>query len=192
MPRPAYFIPQRTKMDRRFHNRSRTYKACRQCSVVKPISEFYLETRTGTPKTDCKVCFNETRKSDDDYIKYKVSYREKNKVLLREKTKKWRDRKRCKDSLGFSMWQWLSTSRNAAKRLGHVPCTATVEELKASYTTICQCCLKDSKRMLIDHCHKTGKFRGWVCNWCNLLLGHARDSREVLLAAVSYLDRVKV
>ena len=31
---------------------------------------------------------------------------------------------------------------------------------------LCQCC-GDSAQLLLDHCHDTGAFRGWVCNSCN-------------------------
>lgn len=40
----------------------------------------------------------------------------------------------------------------------------------------------------VDHCHETGKVRGILCHNCNLLLGHAKDSRETLLQAISYLE----
>lgn len=39
----------------------------------------------------------------------------------------------------------------------------------------------------VDHCHKTKRVRGIICHHCNLVLGHARDSVEVLSAAIAYL-----
>lgn len=39
----------------------------------------------------------------------------------------------------------------------------------------------------IDHCHKTGKIRGLLCNLCNLGLGAFRDSPEALVEASKYL-----
>lgn len=39
-----------------------------------------------------------------------------------------------------------------------------------------------------DHCHETGKFRGWLCNWCNLALGHVKDDPARLRALISYLE----
>lgn len=38
-----------------------------------------------------------------------------------------------------------------------------------------------------DHSHKTGAFRGVLCGPCNLLLGCAKDSSNILHAAFSYL-----
>jgi hypothetical protein len=39
----------------------------------------------------------------------------------------------------------------------------------------------------IDHCHKTKRVRGILCQHCNLMLGHAQDNPERLLAAIAYL-----
>lgn len=43
----------------------------------------------------------------------------------------------------------------------------------------------------VDHCHETGEVRGLLCTNCNLLLGHAKDSLDILRAAQDYLLRSK-
>jgi len=42
---------------------------------------------------------------------------------------------------------------------------------------------------LIDHNHKTKKFRGIICNKCNALMGFAKDMCKILRAAIWYLRR---
>lgn len=42
----------------------------------------------------------------------------------------------------------------------------------------------------LDHCHVTGRFRGWLCNRCNLAFGHLGDSKEGLLKSSTYFDIV--
>ena len=42
-----------------------------------------------------------------------------------------------------------------------------------------------------DHDHHTNKSRGILCSNCNLLLGHAIDSEEILLKAAAYLRKHK-
>jgi hypothetical protein len=39
----------------------------------------------------------------------------------------------------------------------------------------------------IDHDHKTGQVRGFLCHCCNLLLGYAKDNIEILAIAIEYL-----
>lgn len=44
-----------------------------------------------------------------------------------------------------------------------------------------------NKEFCVDHCHKTGKVRGVLCNNCNRMLGFIKDSIEILDKAKIYL-----
>lgn len=46
---------------------------------------------------------------------------------------------------------------------------------------------KKIKRLSIDHCHKTNKIRGLLCQNCNTSLGGFKDSIDILQAAINYL-----
>ena len=46
-------------------------------------------------------------------------------------------------------------------------------------------------RICFDHDHNTGKFRGWICHRCNVVLGLTKDNSELLLAIVEYLKKSK-
>lgn len=50
---------------------------------------------------------------------------------------------------------------------------------------------KIKKVLCVDHCHKTGKVRGLLCNHCNSLLGFSRDNTETLNNAIYYLNNSK-
>jgi hypothetical protein len=52
----------------------------------------------------------------------------------------------------------------------------------------CPCCGKQAT-LVFDHCHRTGKPRGWLCGPCNKLLGWADDDPELLRAAIEYLAK---
>ena len=48
---------------------------------------------------------------------------------------------------------------------------------------------KATTRFAVDHCHKTGKVRGLLCDYCNVMLGRARDNKQVLQRAINYLNK---
>jgi hypothetical protein len=62
--------------------------------------------------------------------------------------------------------------------------------------TICELCNEDPRfsnptfgnhKILFDHCHVKGHFRGWICDRCNKVLGLVRDNHELLLRMAAYL-----
>lgn len=55
----------------------------------------------------------------------------------------------------------------------------------------CRETLNLDRKTHIDHCHDTGKVRGILCHFCNLVLGQAKDRAEVLRRLAEYLDRTK-
>ena len=72
--------------------------------------------------------------------------------------------------------------------------TAVREDLKNKYwhlrKELCDCCRKPSeKTLVIDHCHETLKFRGWICEHCNHGIGKLGDNLTGVLNAVRYLER---
>jgi hypothetical protein len=52
----------------------------------------------------------------------------------------------------------------------------------------CEICNATGK-ICFDHDHKTGKFRGWICENCNRALGHAKDNPEILYRMSEYLRK---
>ena len=53
---------------------------------------------------------------------------------------------------------------------------------------ICETHQSDLKKSLgVDHCHTTGKIRGLLCDKCNVLLGLANDSIDILNKAIIHL-----
>lgn len=44
------------------------------------------------------------------------------------------------------------------------------------------------KGLVLDHCHKTGRVRGFVCHKCNVGLSRFEDSIDLLQKAIDYLN----
>jgi prepilin-type processing-associated H-X9-DG protein len=75
---------------------------------------------------------------------------------------------------------------------------ATYDAMLASQNGVCAICAKSEtgkipsgeiKPFSVDHNHKTGEIRGLLCTQCNYMIGHCRESREILLAGIAYLDK---
>lgn len=52
----------------------------------------------------------------------------------------------------------------------------------------CEVCGRDGP-ICYDHCHAGGHFRGWLCNRCNVVLGHIGDDPDLLRKLADYLER---
>lgn len=50
----------------------------------------------------------------------------------------------------------------------------------------CEICGK-SGRICFDHDHKMGKFRGWICSRCNVVIGLVEEDKTILLKIIKYL-----
>jgi hypothetical protein len=54
----------------------------------------------------------------------------------------------------------------------------------------CEVCWTNP-RPVFDHDHKTGKFRGWICDRCNKVIGLCYDVPLLLRVLADYLDKAK-
>lgn len=68
-------------------------------------------------------------------------------------------------------------------------------ELRKTYCEACGRAFGDARKRWIgdfrawDHDHKSGRYRGAICQTCNLCLGAAKESVERLLGLARYLRR---
>jgi len=116
---------------------------------------------------------------------------------------------KCNEDLPLSSYSWhsggnylrpeckscnneLSKVRDALRKQYGMP--------RGEYT--CPICLNNEKAVagkgntkngawVIDHCHDTDTFRGWLCHKCNRSLGGFDDDIEVLQRAIDYLRQHK-
>ena len=67
-----------------------------------------------------------------------------------------------------------------------------------SSPVLCEACGDPEKRknkqghsqaLALDHCHKTGEFRGWLCKRCNQALGQFDDNPELIRKLAQYLEK---
>ena len=99
----------------------------------------------------------------------------------KEKQKEWRDSnpdKRRGYELTRHFWITLKQYNTLADGQGFacLICRSVVEDETGK-----------AKTLHVDHCHKTNKVRGLLCNDCNVGLGCFHDSLGRLRAAIQYL-----
>lgn len=74
---------------------------------------------------------------------------------------------------------------------GWSPCITDKNEIIQSYDGKCKICgispSQGEKGLNLDHCHKTGNFRGWLCQNCNFAVGAVKDSSEIARKMSDYL-----
>ena len=51
----------------------------------------------------------------------------------------------------------------------------------------CNCCGSVKDKLMVDHDHTSGKFRGMICVSCNIILGHVKDDPKNLMKLLAYL-----
>jgi len=56
----------------------------------------------------------------------------------------------------------------------------------------CEVCGILHPKIVLDHCHSTGAFRGWLCDPCNVVLGMVKDNPERLEKLAEHLRRPQI
>ena len=52
---------------------------------------------------------------------------------------------------------------------------------------VCEICEENGK-IVFDHNHNTGKFRGWICGKCNVAIGMVSEDTDKLFRIIKYLE----
>lgn len=127
-------------------------------------------------------------------------YREANKDKLRADRLAWEVNNKARVKQLKRNWydanketSYASSRRSAMMRLYGITPEQAEDMLKeqGGVCKICQCDDPGGKGWCVDHCHVTSIVRGILCSNCNLMLGYARDRKEVLAAAAKYLEGAK-
>lgn len=50
----------------------------------------------------------------------------------------------------------------------------------------------NGNRLVVDHCHRTGKVRALLCARCNKGIGHLKDDPDLVRKALMYLEKHSV
>ena len=141
-------------------------KFCSKCKKTYPLNNcFYYKNKTSSTGfgSQCKKCINEWHKTPKA-------------IKRRKELAKGRYKKKIKD------YQF--------KRLYGIS-LVEYNILKQNQNNICAIC-KVKKKLVVDHCHNSGKVRGLLCHKCNTGLGQFNDNKDLLKKAELYLTQTKI
>lgn len=125
--------------------------------------------------------------------------------LDRTKANEWTRKDRKEDPQKYRDWQNKLRAKDPVKRITQEICRTygltleQYEQMVKEHDNKCGICGENETRrsrtkgkvcrLVVDHCHGTGKVRGLLCHSCNVMIGSARDNVEVLQKAIAYLSK---
>jgi Recombination endonuclease VII len=114
-------------------------------------------------------------------------YRAANRATLKERQRLWR----LANPERHRQFQRNYLKRNYSRHLAYMRKRKGLPEATRPCPARCELCgdTPGTKSLALDHCHKTGKFRGWICGRCNRALGFFKDCPKRLALAIIYLAR---
>lgn len=143
---------------------------CTQCGTDKSSQEFHkLSSHPNGRRPECKVCRNGKNK---EYY-----YRNRKRLLAWQRVFNQTEHRKS------------YARRYMAKQL------RLRQDLAATRPrpTLCEVCgtSGDHRGIFFDHDHDSGRFRGWLCNRCNRVLGLCGEDITVLRQLAFYLEKAK-
>lgn len=179
----------------------RITKVCNKCNRELDISLF--KCKKGKPYYICKECEREYmleyRKRRREHIskqhlEYMKVYKSNptNKQRLRECARNYQRKRLNIKEEKFRGPNQLKRgqAKYSKKDIAKMSLYGLTPEQFDALPSECEVC-GSTTRLCIDHDHITGKFRGVLCQSCNLALGHLHDNPDIITNLLNYLIRKK-
>jgi hypothetical protein len=134
-------------------------KKCTKCGVEKPLSEFYKQKITIDG-----FAYHCKPCKNSIITRWKKDNPKKHKIHQKRTVLK------RKYNLSIDQFKNMVIAQNNS-------------------CAICNIKFKNERSTHVDHCHKTGVIRSLLCGQCNVLLGMAKESINILKSAQKYLEK---
>lgn len=163
------------------------YKKCSICLNVKDLNEFYGHPTNKDGRINrCKDCFKKytnsryrrlfPRADRPENIIVHPSGENRHRLSNIDLVNKTAECSVC----GSTKLQYYRSSPRPR-------CLNSFKKPKKAANGICEICGLNTK-LVYDHDHKTGKFRGWLCALCNSGIGFLKESKAILESSIKYLE----
>jgi len=136
---------------------------CNSCKVEQPEENFYV-SKTGEIKRRCNSC-------------------EKGQRKVIRKLRREHPYPYCGEGVPLPNWFSFKVHKYTNSPDYTCPiCEKTMQELYAKKQ-------EKLKVWVLDHCHETNTFRGWLCHNCNVKVGN--EKKKFFTNAIKYLKNHK-
>lgn len=145
------------------------------CTKCKKIGDFSKDkTKKDGLHSICKKCQKITTQN---YLKNNTDVHEKRKQI----SKLWRTN-------NYEKSQQSVTNATLKSKYGIT--LNEYNELLKNQNFCCAVCfdVPTKQRLHVDHCHKTMKVRGLLCQACNVSIGKMKDDPSLLRALANYVE----
>lgn len=140
-------------------------KYCYKCGATKPATEFCRNaSKRDGYSTECKVCSGKASRA------WYLANKGRAHTLARKS--------QLKQLYGITEGAYQSMLRGQGGLCAICQGPETVYDPR----------MDTLRKLAVDHDHVTGAIRGLLCGRCNQLLGYAKDSHDLLLAAALYTE----
>ncbi len=157
---------------------------CALTGELQPFENFGKDRHQKDGLTfQCKVCRRQAA----------TAYRAENPGIHRNRTATWRanNPEKARATAVAAQQQRLLDPKRFQKRLvWKYKISEELADQIASGLVSCEVC-QSTEKIVVDHCHKTGQFRGVLCHKCNVVLGFAEDNAPRLAGLITYLESFK-
>lgn len=158
-------------------------KKCSNCFEIKSLDSFPKRVAVANGKSaQCKQCVS----------KYKANLYKENIAIERQKRRNhYRKHQDKIKETNRAYYQRTSSISNVARRCRKRG--ITVERYYEMLNEQKYCCKTCKKYLVegersIDHCHKTNKVRGILCDNCNTAIGLLKDDPIIIKNVLGYLE----
>lgn len=162
-------------------------KKCTKCLTMKEFSEFskHKKYKNGL-RSSCKECI---RLYDRKVYHKNPERREK----LNLKLFQWREKNRNSYNKYTRKYRRVNKekTKNTDLKKNYGITLEIYNKMLKEQNYCCKICNKNEKefklKLCVDHCHKTEKIRGLLCNKCNFGISYFSDNIEIINKAIEYL-----
>lgn len=179
-------------------------RICNKCNKLLPINKFYFRRDRNIYRRECIDCFHghppilEAKKKQRQYL-LDNNLKECGKCktiksldeFCKDKTTETKYSSLCTSCYVEKQHLYRSTKKGkVSKLIGRYNTSEDIVE-KFNQISECEICGRsfDKEKKHFDHNHSTGEYRGALCRYCNIGLGHFFDNGELLLNAIKYLNK---